>query len=628
MTYFQAISLDSATARRQRLFSSNTLALKGNTMLEKSDLAENAVECLHNEQYDRPYNLQNLSHHNLLFCGGRERESLGGEWRFTLDLHDTGLRQKWFLLQPSNAETRRDPYDYDPFAGETIPVPSCWQMMKDKWFYFEGSAWYTREIDYVVRDEDERVFLRVGAANYDCKVFLNHRFIGNHYGGSTPFCAELTPELQPGNNVLMLCVNNNRTTDRLPLRNNDWFNYGGIYREIDLIRTPASYIRDLFVYLVPDGGYNRIAVRIAVEGQATEVNFTLPELGISQSLPVVEGVAEATFSVRPELWSPEQPKLYQVMASQGRDWVSDRVGFRQIEVVGTDIRLNGRSLYLRGVNCHEDDLLLGKMTSEADIRRRFRDAKELNCNYLRLAHYPHHEMAARIADEVGLLLWEEIPNYWAIDFSNPATQRDAHNQLMELIIRDRNRASVIIWSVGNENADTDERLHFMTKLVEAARQADPSRLISAACLVNHAKMKIEDRLAEHLDIIGLNEYYGWYEENFEDLIALGQNSSPTKPVVITETGAEGVLGDHAPQSGPFSEHYMAEVYRKQTAYLPKLGYVRGFTPWLLYDYRSERRQNPYQQGLNCKGLIAADKHTRKAAFYILRDFYQQLKQAD
>ncbi|MFZ1871761.1 MAG: glycoside hydrolase family 2 TIM barrel-domain containing protein [Chania sp.] len=193
--------------------------------------------------------------------------------------------------------------------------------------------------------------------------------------------------------------------------------------------------------------------------------------------------------------------------------MSDRVGFRQIEVVGTDIRLNGRSLYLRGVNCHEDDLLLRKMTSEADIRRRFRDAKELNCNYLRLAHYPHHEMAARIADEVGLLLWEEIPNYWAIDFSNPATQRDAHNQLMELIIRDRNRASVIIWSLGNENADTDERLHFMTTLVEAARQADPSRLISAACLVNHAKMKIEDRLAEHLDIIGLNEYYGWHEEN-------------------------------------------------------------------------------------------------------------------
>lgn len=597
-------------------------------MLEKSNLAENAVECLHNEQYDTPYNTQNFNHTNLLFTGGRDGESLSGEWRFTLDLHDTGLRQKWHLLEKRDQETRRDPYDYDPFAGDSVPVPGCWQMMNEKWFYFEGSAWYTWEIDYIERDAGERIFLRIGAANYDCKVFLNHHFIGNHYGGSTPFCAELTSEIQPGNNVLMICVNNTRTTDRLPLRNNDWFNYGGIYREIELYRTPQSYIRDLFVYLVPDGKYNRIAVKIAVEGEAKEVNLTISELGIAVTLPVINGVANAELSAEPQIWSPDRPKLYRVMASLGRDCVCDRVGFRQIEVVGTDIRLNGQSLYLRGVNCHEDDLLSGKMTSEADIRRRFHHAKELNCNYLRLAHYPHHEMAARIADEVGLLLWEEIPNYWAIDFKNPATQRDAHNQLMELIYRDRNRASVIIWSVGNENADTDERLDFMTMLVDTARQADPSRLISAACLVNHAKMKIEDRLAEHLDIIGLNEYYGWYEENFDDLIVLGENSSPSKPVVITETGAEGVIGDNAPTSGPFSENYMAEVYRKQTEYLPKLNYIRGFTPWLLYDYRTERRQNPYQKGFNCKGLITADKVTRKKAFYILRDFYQQLKNAD
>ena len=595
-------------------------------MLEKSDVAENAIECLHNEQYDRAYNLQNFNYQNLLFTGGREKESLSGEWRFTLDLHDTGLRQKWFLLEKRDPESRCDPYDYDPFAGGTITVPSCWQMVNDKWFYYEGSAWYTREIENMIQYPDESFFLLIVAANYDCKIFINHQFIGNHYGGSTPFCADLTDYLKQGSNTLMLCVNNNRTTDRLPLRNNDWFNYGGLYREVDLIRTPKTYIRDLFVYLVPDGNYNRIAVRVAVEGEATTVDFTLAEAGVHLTLPIVDGYAETSFVTDIELWSPEQPKRYHVTASVGRDWVHDYVGFRQVDVVGTDIRLNGQSLYLRGVNCHEDDLLLGKMTTEEDIRRRFRDAKELNCNYLRLAHYPHHEMVARIADEVGLLLWEEIPNYWAIDFNNPATQRDAHNQLMELIVRDRNRASVIIWSVGNENADTDERLQFMTMLIKAAREADPSRLISAACLVNHAKMKIEDRLAEHLDIIGLNEYYGWYEEHFDDLIELGKNSSPTKPVVITETGAEGVLSPHAPKTGPFSERYMADVYRKQTAYLPKLDYVRGFTPWLLYDYRSERRQNPFQQGFNCKGLITADKRTRKEAFYILRDFYQQIKE--
>ncbi|ENF6039110.1 glycoside hydrolase family 2 [Citrobacter amalonaticus] len=596
-------------------------------MLEKSDLADNAVECLHNEHYDRAYNVQNLNYRTLIFSGGRQRESLAGDWHFTLDLHDTGLRQKWFLMQKQDAETRKDPYDYDPYSGQTVPVPSCWQMLKDKWFYYEGSAWYTREIEYAKRDPDERVFLRIGAANYDCKIFLNHEFIGNHYGGSTPFCAELSANLKAGNNVLMICVNNTRTTDRLPLRNNDWFNYGGIYREIELIRTPRSYIHDLFIYLVPDGNYNRIAARVAVDGPAADVTLMIPELGINQILPVVDGQAEVILSVSPELWSPENPKRYKVRAMLGRDSVEDDVGFRQIEVVGTNIRLNGKSIYLRGVNCHEDDLFMGKVTSEDDIRQRFRDAKALNCNYMRLAHYPHHELAARIADEEGIMLWEEIPNYWAVDFTNLSTQRDAHNQLMELILRDRNRASVIIWSVGNENADTDERLSFMTSLVNAARDADPSRLISAACLVNHAKMKIEDRLTEYLDIIGLNEYYGWYEENFDDLIVLGKNSSPTKPVVITETGAEGVLSKDAPKTGPFSEQYMADVYRKQTEYLPKLTYVRGFTPWLLYDYRTERRQNPWQQGFNCKGLITADKKTRKAAFYVLRDFYENLNKA-
>ncbi|EPV5193436.1 sugar-binding domain-containing protein, partial [Escherichia coli] len=281
-------------------------------MLEKSDIAENAVECLHNEQYDIPYNTQNFNHTNLLFTGGRDGESLSGEWRFTLDLHDTGLRQKWYLLEKRDPETRRDPYDYDPFAGDFVPVPGCWQMMNEKWFYFEGSAWYTREIDYIERDADERVFLRIGAANYDCKVFLNHQFIGNHYGGSTPFCAELTSVIQPGNNVLMICVNNTRTTDRLPLRNNDWFNYGGIYREIELYRTPPSYIRDLFVYLVPDGKYNRIAVKIAVEGEAKEVNLTISELGIDVMLPVINGVANAELPATPQIWSPDRPKLYQV----------------------------------------------------------------------------------------------------------------------------------------------------------------------------------------------------------------------------------------------------------------------------------------------------------------------------
>ena len=147
---------------------------------------------------------------------------------------------------------------------------------------------------------------------------------------------------------------------------------------------------------------------------------------------------------------------------------------------------------------HEDDAKLGKVITEDDLRRRYAHAKEMGCNFVRLAHYPHHERAVELADEVGLLVWAEIPVYWAIDFANPATERDAQNQLVELIRRDRNRASVAIWSVGNENADTDARLAFMKGLAETARAEDPTRLVAAACLVNHAKLKIEDRLAAYL----------------------------------------------------------------------------------------------------------------------------------
>lgn len=319
--------------------------------------------------------------------------------------------------------------------------------------------------------------------------------------------------------------------------------------------------------------------------------------------------------------------LYDVTLTVGEDQVSDRVGFRRIERRGTDILLNGRPILLRGISVHEDDELTGKVTSEADIRRRFSHALELGCNFLRLAHYPHHELAAKIADEVGLMLWEEIPVYWAIDFGNPSTRRDAENQLTELIRRDRNRASVIIWSIGNENPDTDARLDFMKALATLARKEDPSRLTAAACLVNHQTLSIEDRLANHIDVIGINEYYGWYEQDFRELEVIGDNSKPDRPVLISETGADGdhVLG---PESGLFSMAYQAEVYRKQIEILRELHYVKGMSPWILYDFRTERRQGIFQRGFNRKGLIGADKSTKKPAFDVLAAYYDELAKSD
>ncbi|MCG8479657.1 MAG: hypothetical protein MI724_11210, partial [Spirochaetales bacterium] len=303
------------------------------------------------------------------------------------------------------------------------------------------------------------------------------------------------------------------------------------------------------------------------------------------------------------------------------------IGFREIRVAGTDVLLNGIPVFFRGVACHEDGLTGGKYLSEAEIRHDLETARELGCNYMRLAHYPHSRRTAEIADEMGIMLWAEIPVYWAIAFRDPETYGDAANQLAELIARDRNRASVVIWSVGNENPDTDERLAFMTDLVREARRLDGTRPVSAACLVNHVENRIEDRLADELDIIGINEYFGWYDPDYEKLPAFFRNSDPDKPVFITEFGGGALAGHRGSVDEFFTEDRQRYIYERQVDIFKTISYLKGVSPWILFDFRCPRRTNAFQRGYNRKGLLAEDKTTRKAAYYVLRDFYRELAEA-
>lgn len=582
-------------------------------------------EILHNEDFDAPYRTKIIGQEDWLFTGGRQAHSLNGEWSFVHDLHFNGLRSRWFEMEPMAPEDRIFPYDWDPFNSDTVQVPSNWQMQDPQLYLFEGAAWYVRSIDTADLPDGDRQILRIGAAAYECKVFLNGIFLGRHQGASTPFFVDLTEALREGENHLFLCVDNVRTLDRVPMRHTDWFNYGGVYREVEIYAVPHEAVRDLFVSLVPDGTFSKIRVEIECDGLGSEAQFDIPELGVSEAIPLADGRGEIVIEARPDLWSPDAPRLYDVSLAYGSDRVTDRVGFREIKREGTNLILNGEPIFLRGIAVHEDDESLGKVSSRADLERRFNHARELGCNFVRLAHYPHHEDAAKLADELGVLLWEELPVYWAIDFLNPATYADAESQLCELIRRDRNRASVIIWSVGNENPDSDPRFDFMSKLAAKARALDPTRLVSAACLVDLAKLQIADRLASVIDVIGINQYFGWYFPNYEDLIAIGRNSSPDRPVVITETGADAVTpAMGGPESGRFSEEYMADVYRNQVSILRRLDYVKGISPWVLYDFRAERRQNAWQKGWNRKGLIAQDKVTKKAAFGIMQSFYREI----
>lgn len=588
-----------------------------------TDTPKDPFHHLHNEGYLAAYNAPRFEANTLVVMGDRPSTSLAGDWRFTLDLFDEGLRQKWFTLEQAPPGEWTHPRDYDPYAGPTLRVPSNWSMQKPEWLHFEGGGWYTRIIEHVPDPQQPVTVLRIGAANYQSRVFLNGQFLGTHLGGSTPFCVDLSPLIQAGPNRLQIQVDNRRELERVPMRHFDWFNHGGIYREVDLLRLPAVHIRSTQVDWSPAQGL-RVRIHLS-EPVDTQAHCHIEALGIHLVVPIQGGEGEVSVACTPRLWCPEDPHLYSVQFECGHDRLQDRIGLRHIAVEGTQILLNGKALFLRGICVHEDDLHLGKVSTEADVRRRFEDARAMGCNFLRLSHYPHHEHVARIADEVGMLLWEEIPVYWAIDFGNPSTLADARNQLHELILRDHNRASVIFWGVGNENEDSDARLAFMRTLAQSAKAWDPSRLISAACLINREHFRIEDRLTQYLDVIGINEYFGWYEPGFDGLQRLLDNSSPDRPVLITETGADAKAGHHGRDDELFTEECQARILGEQVRISAAKAFICGIAPWLLYDFRSERRHTLFNGGFNRKGVIAEDKRTRKLGFQALADSYRRCR---
>lgn len=573
-----------------------------------------------NIDYKSPYMLALTGPDSMVTTAGRKRVKLDGVWNFSLDVYDTFLRKKFFEERYHDEEGRDIPVDCDFDQWEKVMVPSNWNVQKEAYTYFEGTGIYTRKFQYH-KSTDGRVFLRVGAANYESSVWLNGKQIARHEGGFTPYMVEVTDRLEPENRIV-ITVDNTRKLEQIPSINYDWFNYGGVYRSVELIETPKSYIKDMFLYLVPDSQYQKICLEADTVGFKTGELLTLeiPGLGIRQEFPIGEdGRVKAVFEGRPLLWSCENPKLYEAAVSAGADRVTDRIGFRQIHTQGKHIFLNGKRIFLKGVCCHEESMEHGRALTDQDRLQMLQTAKDLGCNIMRLSHYPHHEQMARRADELGMLLWEEIPVYWALMFREKATYDSASGQLRELILRDRNRASVILWGIGNENPDTDERLEFMNNLNNLVKDLDPSRLTCAACLVNIDSMKVQDRLAKLVDVVAINEYYGWYYRNYTGLKQIMEQTDLDRPLVISETGADAVAGQFGDEEELFNENHQSRMYRKQ--FELSEGYIEGIFPWILFDFKSPVRMNPKQDGFNKKGLVAADKQYRKMAFETVREYF-------
>jgi beta-glucuronidase len=580
--------------------------------MEKSELAGNAVTFLHEEDYLDRLAAPILGADTWLSVAGRSPRPLDGDWHFAIDPFDTGFRQKWYAFARGAVPPV---HDWNPYEGETVPVPSVWNLTAPERKLYEGGAWYARRIEDPRDRPGDRVILRIGAASYCARVFLDGRFLGLHRGGSTPFTLDLSEALD-GTGELMIHVENHRRPDRLPCHHFDWFNYGGLHREVALYVLPREHLRDVFVRLGPSGG---VAVDVTATSGLSEARVEIPDLGVDAAVPLADGRGARVIDAAPDLWAPDTPRLYDVTVTAGEDRLVERIGFRSLATSADRLLLNGEPVFLKGVCVHEDDRETGRVTSEADLRRRFAHAKDLGANFLRLAHYPHHDLAARLADEEGLMLWEELPAYWSVDFANPGTRADARNQLSELVLRDRNRASVVLWGLANETADLEIRRAFMDDLATTARTLDPTRPLAAACLFDQLTLTVEDSLTELVDVVGINEYFGWYDEDVGDLDRLLSTYDLGKPLVISETGCDVVAGREGEARN--GEAFGARYYAAQIDVVKRHPHVAGFCPWLLYDFRSERRQNPDQSGWNRKGLIAEDKATRKRAFDVVRAWF-------
>lgn len=614
----------------------------------------------------------------------RNIRSLNGSWKFLVDPMQVGtpgsLFGGWATSRTPEDEYQLLEYSYADAAD--VRVPGDFNTQFDELLYYRDTVWYQRHFD-VEQVREGRYHLWFGGANYKTTIYLNGRAIAHQSGGYVPFSVDVTEHLLSEDNDLVVQVNNRLDKDTVPTERTDWWPYGGLTRDVMLVHTPDAYIVNASVQLEER---STISGKVITSGmdRGEEIVISLPEINVQATAKIDEsGTARFSFPANVDLWSPTNPKLYNVQVAAAADQIHDRIGFRTIEVQGTRILLNGNQIRFKGISTHEEPIGRdGVAYSRADIQALFTEAKKLGVNFVRAAHYPYSRYAAQVADEMGLLLWEEVPIYWNINWQNSETLRIARDQIARLVQRDWNRASVVVWSVANETTYSEPRMTFLNRLIQDVRELDGSRLVSAALLGDTRRelqhvvtylaangldsdipsdreklilqqvlnaageyapkpnsqfdLVITDPLGDLVDLVSYNEYFGWYYSRFiadqtgvsertirQLMLELMPNvtlsSAFDKPMFISEFGAGAKAGMRG--EGVWTEDYQAKVYGAQFKMISNSPQVQGMTPWILKDFRAMLRSlGGVQDFRNRKGLID-ENGRRKQAFYVLRDFY-------
>jgi len=625
---------------------------------------------------------------NLIgWIDSRQITTLNGEWSYIVDPMNNGLPESSFFGGfPKNKtqKTGMELIEYNFDTAAKIQIPGAWNAIDKKLFFYRGPVWLYKKFNYQPKKE-AITHLYIEGSNFTTKIFINGSIIGEFEGGYVPFNFDISKHLKNGENILLVQTDNTLNQSSVPTQKTDWWPWGGIVGDVYIVETPKKFIQNAYLQLNPENfseALFKLEMNQELSGQ--RIVLEIPELQFKDEfITNTAGFIRESIIIAPRLWSPTDPKLYKVIISSDQEIISDEIGFRSIKVEGQNIYLNNSEIQFKGIAMHSEPIgIPGPAFSKEHFQDLLLMAKDLNINFIRAAHYPYTRHLAKVADRLGLMLWEEVPVYWNIDWDNSETLNIAINQIKRLVQRDQNRASVVVWSVANETPLSSSRMKFLNTLLSEIEAIDSTRLTTAALLsgseeqfkalvlvlalqgvksqwVNpqekaifqfildqanipidselNFSISIDDPLGKSVDLISYNEYFGWYYVTFftdqmmipegtlrklmfEVLPNIKISSVFNKPIHISEFGAGAKYGNHSNKI--WSEEYQARLYRHQLEMLSNNPQIKGISPWVFKDFRAMLRPLPgIQDFYNRKGLID-ENGNKKAAFDVLADFYE------
>ena len=549
---------------------------------------------------------------------------LDGIWEMLLD--PAGIGEPWGQYQSATLANTTFINDRKTLNYRPIQVPGTWTSLPEmKWY--RDKFWYIRRFPWSP-SEKERAFLRFEAVNYHARVWLNNNFLGEHEGGYTPFEFEVTQHLKEGGNYLAVKVDPVPGVDStVPITG--WTCHPGIIRSVSLYATMRMRWSDVRLSATLDDllttGHILLEAELdGVIGPAVTLNVAAYDPD-GRQVGAVESSVKG-LSVRlgldvknVQLWSPSAPRLYVVeltLNSSGGTYSRKfKIGFRKFEVRVDAFYLNNQKIFLQGAGLHAMYPGLGHTIPESIYRRDYAMMKQAGMNAVRLVHYPHDSMALDLADEMGLLVWDEIPLYWQAKKEQERTLQSALQQLRELILRDRHHPCVFVWGLGNEVPTMDEgSVEYFRQARELARQLDPSRPVS---FIDGSSLPVADNPSLcYADFVSHNMYFGWYAPRVEDLKTAVDTLAeryPQAPLLITEFGAGAVRGQHGGEHVPWTEEFQARVLQANIECFQSHPHVGGCFIWCWADFEDPTRlENIFERGFNNKGIVDAARYPKAA----------------